>query len=256
MKFVLTHSENIKTFAYISRNLELKVKRINAHFNTLLVAQAGKSKVFRPKRKQHERSTGATNSLGPRNEKLKKHHRGMRGSKDQSKLKFYNCGKVRHFARECTEAKKVSTKHNSLITYVCSHIFVAHSIPEWIVDTGATKHVTRDRVGFIYYRRISVGKHYVILANVTREEVLGIDTFQLKMRLRCLLLLHDVLCAPCVQCNLFPVIYMLELGFTFHFDDPQLDFYLDKTLYGHDFLSNGFFMLDLDNSSFFLYGFK
>lgn len=56
--------------------------------------------------------------------------------------------------------------------------------------------------------------------------------------------------APGVQCNLFLVLTMLRLGFSFHFDGSQLDFYLNKTLYGHGYLSNDFFMLDLDHSSF------
>ena len=43
---------------------------------------------------------------------------------------------------------------------------------------------------------------------------------------------------------------MLKVGFSFRFDGPQLDFYLNKTLYGHVYLSNDFFMLDLDHSSF------
>ena len=46
MKLVLTHSENIKTFANISRHLELEAKRIGAHKNTFLVAQFGQRKAF------------------------------------------------------------------------------------------------------------------------------------------------------------------------------------------------------------------
>lgn len=43
---------------------------------------------------------------------------------------------------------------------------------------------------------------------------------------------------------------MLKLNFTFHFDSPQRDFYLNRTLYRHGFLMNDFFVLDLYNSSF------
>ena len=55
----------------------------------------------------------------------------------------------------------------------------------------------------------------------------------LKLHLGCTLLLHDVLYAPGVQCNLFSILTMLRLGLSFYFDGPQLDFYLNKTLYGH-----------------------
>lgn len=80
--------------------------------------------------------------------------------------------------------------------------------------------------------------------------MVGVGTYQLKMHEGCSLLLHDVLYGPGVQCNLFLVIAMLELGFSFYFDGPKLDFYLKKALYRHAFISNGFFMLDLDDLSF------
>ena len=41
MKLVLTHSENIKTFADISCHLKLEAERMGVHQNTLLVAQSG-----------------------------------------------------------------------------------------------------------------------------------------------------------------------------------------------------------------------
>ena len=41
MKFVLTHSENIKTFANIYRHLKLEAERMGVHQNTLLVTQSG-----------------------------------------------------------------------------------------------------------------------------------------------------------------------------------------------------------------------
>lgn len=89
---------------------------------------------------------------------------------------------------------------------------------EWIVDTEATKYVDWDRVWFIDYRRILVGKNFVILGTKTWEEVLGVDTYQFKMHLGCLLLLHNVLYVPSVQCNLFSFISMLKFSFIFHFD--------------------------------------
>ena len=62
-------------------------------------------------------------------------------------------GKKGHFARERTEPKKVSILNNSAISYVCTHVFVAHTIPGWIVDSRETKHIASDRVGCVDYKK-------------------------------------------------------------------------------------------------------
>ena len=62
-------------------------------------------------------------------------------------------GKKGHFARERTEPKKVSILNNSAITYVCTHVFVVHTIPRWIVDSRETKHIASDRVGCVDYKK-------------------------------------------------------------------------------------------------------
>ena len=49
------------------------------------------------------------------------------------------------------------------------------------------------------YKKIPTGTQYVILGNKAQEEVIGVGTYQLKLRLGRTLLLHDVLHAPGVQ---------------------------------------------------------
>ncbi|KAK4411877.1 hypothetical protein Sango_0260700 [Sesamum angolense] len=47
--------------------------------------------------------------------------------------------------------------------------FVAHA------DTGVTKHVTRDRAGFVNYHRVPACNHYIAMGNGAQEEVLQIE---------------------------------------------------------------------------------
>ena len=176
MKLVLTYRENIRTFADISCHLELEAERMRAHQNTFLVAQFGQQKAFRPKCKGQWRNAKGAGNLGPKEGKIAKRQKGKRAKKDKTKIKCYNYGKKGHFARECIEPKKVSILNNSVITYVCTHVFVAHTILGWIVDSGATKHIARDRVGCVDYKKIPTSTQYVILGNKTQEEVIGVGT--------------------------------------------------------------------------------
>ena len=153
MKLVLTHSENIKTFDYISRHLMLEVECMGVHQNTLLVAQSGQRMAFMLKCKGQGRNAKGVGSLGPKEGKIAKHQKGKCAKKDKAKIKCYNYGKKDHFTRECTKLKNVSTLNNFAITYVYAHVFVANTIPGWIVDLRATKHIARDRVRCVDYKR-------------------------------------------------------------------------------------------------------
>ncbi|KAL0413520.1 UNVERIFIED_CONTAM: Retrovirus-related Pol polyprotein from transposon TNT 1-94 [Sesamum radiatum] len=97
-----------------------------------------------------------------------------------------------HFARECTELIKVRPNPNSPNSFVCSNVFLANSLIGWIVDTGATKHVTRDRAGFVDYHQVPACNHYIAMGNGAQEEVLGIGSYQLKLSTGRELLLSDV----------------------------------------------------------------
>lgn len=56
---------------------------------------------------------------------------------------------------------------------------MAHFLPSWIVDRRATKYAMRDHGGFVKYPK----SQCVYLGNGTREEVLGVETYYLKMGL-------------------------------------------------------------------------
>ncbi|KAK2965259.1 hypothetical protein RJ640_015757 [Escallonia rubra] len=86
------------------------------------------------------------------------------------------------------------------------------------------------------------------MGNSTSEEVVGIGTYQLKMKTGSSLLLYDVLYAPGVQRNLIYVIAMARLGFSFSFGVDFVSLYLDSVLYGSGNIVDGFYVLDVDDS--------
>ncbi|KAL0322196.1 UNVERIFIED_CONTAM: hypothetical protein Scaly_2516000 [Sesamum calycinum] len=155
VKLVLTHNEQIKTFDSVASHLKVEADRRESERaqQVAFVAHAGQRKPHKSKRWNKPTGAGPSNSqsqsqkqnLAPQGDNAMKHRRGKKGGKkNMAKAKCYNCQKMGHFARECTEPKKVRPNPSSPSSFVCSHVFVANSLLGWIIDTGATKHVIRD----------------------------------------------------------------------------------------------------------------
>lgn len=111
--------------------------------------------------------------------------------------------------------------------------FFAHSLHYWIVDTGATKHLTCSLAGFVDYHPLPTGKYFVTIGNVLEEKVLGVGIYQLNLRCGCKLILHDVLHVPSIQYNLLSISALVDLGFSFLVNKNGMSIYLDETLHGH-----------------------
>jgi len=79
---------------------------------------------------------------------------------------------------------------------VCSHAFVANSPSQWIEDTGTTEYIVQDKVGFVEFHHCPVDPRTVVLRNGSEEDVLGVETYLLRLCRGNKLLIHDALYAP------------------------------------------------------------
>ena len=98
------------------------------------------------------------------------------------------------------------------------------------------------------FHRHPVGSRTVVLENGSEEDVLGVGTYQLRLRGGNKLLLHDALYAHGVRCSLVSFVSLMRIGFSFSFHTGGLDLFYNDNLFGHATLKGDFIVLDLDNT--------
>ncbi|KAK2994002.1 hypothetical protein RJ640_005874 [Escallonia rubra] len=86
------------------------------------------------------------------------------------------------------------------------------------------------------------------MENNSSKDVLGVGSYQLKLRTGRILLLEDVRYAPTVWLNLLSVTALIDNGFFFNFRGNKLDKCLVDILFGHGFRMDSPFQLDLIDS--------
>jgi len=80
---------------------------------------------------------------------VKKQKTKGNGDKRITRVNCYNCGRKGHYTQDCPKPSKVPFPTKIPYENVCSHTFVANSLPQWIEDTGANKHIVQDKAGFV-----------------------------------------------------------------------------------------------------------
>ena len=169
---------------------------------------------------------------------------GFRGKKfDMSKVKCYNCDKIGHFSKDCRGKKKGNfnkEKHYASTVqeenpsgsppkqekrkeyYLVSALTgsVITSQDTWLVDSGASTHMTRYRKVLSDFRKKSCSTQ-MELRDVVRYEVNGVGSISLHLESGAILHLEEVLYVPSLKKNLISVSVLENKGYSVLFFEKK-----------------------------------
>jgi len=150
--------------------------------------------------------------------------RGGFGSKNRSQVlqgtKCHYCGKTGHWKRDCykrksEEATGIGATKTKEFTFLAEDTNLQTGI-SWIVDSGASQHLSRDRTQFLTYKSVSQPKS-ITIADGTRIEAHGIGDIAIQTRAG-IIRLTDVWYVPNMGASLISVARMVDAGYTVQFD--------------------------------------
>lgn len=174
----------------------------------------------------------------------------------QFKGNCFTCGKFGHAAKECRQGKgpgsktkedKSQTQANlteEIIAAVVSEVNLVSNISEWVVNTGATRHICSNKDMFQDYDKASDGE-CVFMGNSSTVSILGKGKVSLKLTSGKTIALHNILHVPDIRRNLISGALLNKAGIklTFESDKPVLT--KNGDFVGKGFYNGGLFILDI-----------
>jgi hypothetical protein len=121
---------------------------------------------------------------------------------------------------------------------------------DWILDTGASSHITGNRHLFSAYRAYAPGEHLVRTANNQVVSAAGVGTVPIRLGRRTFLL-RSVLHVPdCGNNNLLSILQLLRKGMKINFDEEKATLTVNCCNVGTAHVRNDLFILRCDDSAF------
>ena len=115
----------------------------------------------------------------------------------------------------------------------------------WVVDSGATRHICANKDAFTSYTLVGDDEKVVYLGDSHTAQVLGKCKVMLKLTLGKTLALNNVLHVPNIRENLVSVALMGKVGVKVSFEYDKIIMTKDKIFVGKGFCNQGLFVLSI-----------
>ncbi|KAG8376937.1 hypothetical protein BUALT_Bualt09G0116000 [Buddleja alternifolia] len=176
---------------------------------------------------------GRNKSRGPQHQRDKS--RGK--SKFKGDFKCHYCGGPNHYERDCRKKKRDQKNRNNEnkkddkdttavatdgdVVIICDDACVSSSCQEtdWIIDSGASYHITPHRDMFTSYTSGNFGR--VRMANHGVTEVIGMGNINLETDTGCRLILRDVRHIPNIRLNIISTGKLDDDGYVSNFGEGK-----------------------------------
>jgi hypothetical protein len=170
------------------------------------------------------------------------------------KGKCFECGKTGHKSVDCRSKKKSDQNQANLaeanevsnpnhFVAVVSEANLTGNVAEWIVDTGATRHICTNKDMFTTYEKTD-GEN-VFMGNSASATVQGKGKIVLTLTSGKLITLTNVLHVPEMRRNLISGSLLMKAGLKLSFDSDRLVITHNGEFVGKGFCNGGLFTLDV-----------
>ena len=114
------------------------------------------------------------------------------------------CGKSGHHAAQCRHRKRTKKSNSQanlvetevISTVVFSEVSMVTNMKDWVVDSGATRHICGSRSAFTSYITVKEGDEQMFMGDSRSTPVIGIGKVLLKLTSGKMLALCDVFHVP------------------------------------------------------------
>ena len=115
----------------------------------------------------------------------------------------------------------------------------------WVVDSGATRHICANRDAFTSYTLVKDDKKVVCLSDSHTAQVLGKGKVMLKLTSGKTLALNDVLHVPNIRANSVSVALLGKVGVKVSFESDKIVMTKNNIFVGKGFCNQGLFVLSI-----------